>query len=532
MTIEKQTLKKATVIKNSSSSVSLLMVEDSPQDQKTIGNVLLNGPMDISITRVTTGEEGLQLVEKYHFDIILLNYNLPRMNGLEFLSFMKKMGYNIPSIMITEHGNERIAVQAMKIGVYDYLNKCGEYLPKLNLVIQRALEQHEITIQQEELKERTSYINKRLQQEKQKFENIVSAIGAGLVIIDKNFRIIWVNRPMEEWFRSTFDQNFEGIPCHVLFQQGEKICGKCALKKIFKTGVIQGKNFQTGVIQRLKHSMTNRDGERRHYQFTSTPLVDIHGKINQVLCLIQDISQQIDMQLKLIQSEKLAAIGELASGLAHQLNNPLVGILNYAQLLQRKIKPDEPNRELLDTVERGARQCKDIVGNLLNFSRPHHFNYEVLDLRNILDNTLILIENRLKIKNIIIIIDIANSPPLIEGNSTQLQQVFLNILMNSLQAMPDGGEIKISANSVYHHKQGYCMVKISDSGAGIPKSIKDKIFDPFFTTKDKDQGTGLGLSIAYGIIKAHNGKIEVKSVKGKGTTFILTFPFARQNDNY
>ena len=136
------------------------------------------------------------------------------------------------------------------------------------------------------------------------------------------------------------------------------------------------------------------------------------------------------------------------------------------------------------------------------------------------------------INNINVIKDLADSTSYIEGNSTQLQQVFLNILMNSIQAMPNGGEIKISSKLIQLHKNEYCVVKISDSGAGIPKSIKDKIFDPFFTTKDKDKGTGLGLSIAYGIIKAHNGKIEVKSENGKGTQFILTFPIARQNEHY
>ena len=142
MTLEKQSLLiKDRIEKKPGSSISLLMVEDCPQHQKSIKNILLNGPLDISITSATKGEKGLQLVEKYHFDIILLNYLLPKMNGLGFLRSMKKMGYNIPTIMITGHGNEKIAVQAMKIGVYDYINKCGEYLPKLNLVIQRALEQ-------------------------------------------------------------------------------------------------------------------------------------------------------------------------------------------------------------------------------------------------------------------------------------------------------------------------------------------------------------------------------------------------------
>ena len=330
---------------------------------------------------------------------------------------------------------------------------------------------------------------------------------------------------MQEWFKS--DQKLEGTPCYMLFKGNAKPCHNCMMRK----------TFEEGVIQRAKHSVITPTGERRYYQLTTTPLVDINEQVSQVLCLIEDVTQQVEMQLKLIQAGKLAAIGELASGLAHQLNNPLVGILNYVQLLQRRIGPNDPNRELLDTVERGARQCKDIVRNLLNFSRPHHFNFEMLDLRNVLDSTLVLIENSLKVGNIVISKEIKDDLPPIEGNLTQIQQVFLNILMNSFHAMPKGGRIKILAevidNEVIDNKDNhkYCVVRFTDSGKGIPKSIIDKIFDPFFTTKDKNKGTGLGLSIAYGIIKAHNGKIEVESEEGVGTTFSVYFPVVQQKED-
>ena len=181
--------------------INLLMVEDNAEDQKIIGEALLTSPLEIAVNTVNSAEKGLQLIEKHHFDIILLNYSLPKMDGLEFLDLMNKRGYNIPTIMITGHGNEQVAVQAMKMGIYDYVIKCGDYSTKLNIIIQRALERHDLRIQQEELRERTNYINKRLQQEKRKLENIISAIGAGLAIINKNYRIVWLNRTMGEWFK-------------------------------------------------------------------------------------------------------------------------------------------------------------------------------------------------------------------------------------------------------------------------------------------------------------------------------------------
>ncbi|MEW6378558.1 MAG: ATP-binding protein [bacterium] len=505
-----------------SSRIRLLLVEDSPQHQQLIKDALLSGPLDMDITAADSGEKGLELLGKDKYDVILLNYSLPQMNGLEFLWSMRKRNLNIPTIMITGHGNEQVAVQAMKMGAYDYVNKGGDYLTRLYMVIQRTLERHDLKIQQEELRQRTAYVNVRLQQEKRKLENIISAIGAGLIIIDSNYKVIWSNRTMEEWFRS--DRTLEGMPCYILFKRGSRNCEKCMMRA----------TFESGIVHRVRHSLVNSEGERKHYQLTTTPLMDINGNIIQVLCLVQDITQQVGMQLKLIQAGKLAAIGELASGLAHQLNNPLVGVLNYVQLLQRKIGPNDPNREMLDIVERGALQCKDIVKNLLNFSRPHHFNFELLDLQAVIDSTIVLIENTLKVGNIKIIRDTGRTLPPIEGNVTQIQQVFLNLLMNAFHAMPTGGTIRISSEIVRDQAadQDYVIIKFTDSGSGIPKSIIDKIFDPFFTTKDKDSGTGLGLSIAYGIIKAHNGTIEVESEEGKGATFMVHFPIAHPKDGF
>ncbi|MGA1876063.1 MAG: ATP-binding protein [bacterium] len=499
-------------------SISLLLIENNYKHQRLIEDTLLQGPLMVSITTVDTGEKGLQLIESSQFDIILLNYALRRMNGLEFQIHMREKGYNIPTIMIADHGSEEVAVQAMKLGTYDYIRKTGKYVNRLNSTIQNALKQHEIRIQQEERLDRMMYVNKRQQQEQQKLENIISAIGAGLMIIDKGFRIIWLNRTMEEWFKESGD-SLEGTACHVLFKRAQKPCPKC----------IMCKTFEDGLVQRLNHSGINKSGEQRHYQLTTTPLTDVDGNITQVLCLVQDITQQIEMQLKLIQGGRLAAIGELASGLAHQLNNPLVGILNYVQLLQRRLEPTDPNRELLDTVEMGAKQCKDIVRNLLNFSRPFTFHFEMVDLGIVLDDALILIENESRAGKVRFMKDMENQLPPIQGNAIQIQQAFLNILMNALDAMPQGGEMKIYTRIIHQRKgRDYAVIKFSDSGHGIPRSIIDKIFDPFFTTKEEGKGTGLGLSIASGIVKAHNGKIEVESQKGVGTTFSLFFPIAHQ----
>ncbi len=233
-------------------------------------------------------------------------------------------------------------------------------------------------------------------------------------------------------------------------------------------------------------------------------------------------------QAQLVQSGKLTAVGELAAGVAHEMNNPLTGVLTYSILLKEKLEsapesvrcrfPEFPDQ--LDLIKTAAERCKAIADNLLSFSRQSEVEMIRLDISDVISKTFDLIRVQLRHKRISLILEVQENIPQLVGSSNQLQQVFTNIILNAVWEMGRGGELTVRAT----HQGRDCEVSISDTGPGISSENLGRIFDPFFTTKPVGRGTGLGLSIAYGIIQRHSGEISVNSELGQGTTFYIRLP--------
>jgi signal transduction histidine kinase len=251
---------------------------------------------------------------------------------------------------------------------------------------------------------------------------------------------------------------------------------------------------------------------------------------------LEKLNQELKTaQSQLIQSAKMAAVGQLGAGVAHELNNPLGGILGYAQFILDKLKRPEFGAEdfkgcskYLDSIEREAARCKGIVENLLKFSRrPIVAKPEALDIAAALADTLSIIGHQLKLKNIKLTLDIKPDLFRVIGIINQLQQVFTNLILNAQQAMPESGELKITAYNILDEKTKtptQVRIEFQDTGTGIPEENLAHLFEPFFTTKLKEKGTGLGLAVSYQIIQDHKGTIEVTSQVGKGTTVAITLP--------
>jgi two-component system NtrC family sensor kinase len=223
-------------------------------------------------------------------------------------------------------------------------------------------------------------------------------------------------------------------------------------------------------------------------------------------------------QTQLIRTEKLASIGQLAAGVAHEINNPLGTILIYSHLIQKSLEPDDPKREDIALVISEANRAKDIVQGLLSFAREKKLRASEVNVNDILEEVLSLVVNQSLFHNIKIKKSFDQGPQTIVADETQLKQVFLNIILNAAQAMEGNGKLTIS--TTFDKKQ--IKIKIADTGPGIPPEVMGKLFSPFFTTKEK--GTGLGLAISYGIIERHQGKIDVETDLGKGSTFVITLP--------
>jgi two-component system NtrC family sensor kinase len=229
----------------------------------------------------------------------------------------------------------------------------------------------------------------------------------------------------------------------------------------------------------------------------------------------------VETQQKLVHQEKLASMGQLAAGVAHEINNPLGSILLLSDVMNKEIPEDDPHREDLEMIIKETTRCKNIVSDLLNFSRQQQVLTQDTDLNSLMEKTIREVEKKPDFKEVQIIRKYSSDLPVIQADPDQLQQVFTNLLNNAAEAMESGGTITLSTRSI---DQKWVEIKISDTGIGIPEENLGKLFTPFFTTKALGKGTGLGLSIVYGIIKMHRGQIYVSSQVGTGTDFTITLP--------
>jgi two-component system NtrC family sensor kinase len=256
----------------------------------------------------------------------------------------------------------------------------------------------------------------------------------------------------------------------------------------------------------------------------------VERAFNRMLAAIRERNQLLRRQTheKLIRSDRLAMVGQLAAGVAHEINNPLGSILLFSRLLMKQVPPDSRAKENLDRIEKETKRCHAIVQSLLDFARQREPKIEPVDVNQLLDETLKLFDNQFLFHNIEVVKSYSPSVAVIEADQSQLQQVIMNIIMNAADAM--NGKGRLSLETKNSKEEGTIEVCITDTGCGIPPENINRIFDPFFTTKGVGQGTGLGLSISYGIIQRHDGDLSVSSTPGAGSIFTITLPIRRSGN--
>ncbi len=248
---------------------------------------------------------------------------------------------------------------------------------------------------------------------------------------------------------------------------------------------------------------------------------------NMMAMLEQKVEEQRQLQEELVQSSKLAAIGELAANIAHEINNPLTGVLGHAVMMSRQAPEGDPFRENLRVIESETIRARDIVRNLLDFSRKEGLKPRKVAIADVLDDTLPLLRKQADLINVEIVQDYARDVPMVYVDVNQMKQIFINILNNALFAMPDGGRLVITIRSEKpDSRRPWVEVSFRDTGAGISEENMDRIFDPFFTSKEAGEGTGLGLSISRRIVEEHGGMLEAESRLGEGSTFTVKLPTA------
>ena len=358
-------------------------------------------------------------------------------------------------------------------------------------------------------------------------ENIVESITEGIVTTDRWGKITGANRELEA---HTDIANSDILKKYFweIFPPTEDFDWRANLSHIVETG-----------------SSTHNSNIRYHppmikeeviINIRSHPLKNRENSIIGTVSLVEYVTKEAKLeeglrkaykelratQEQLVQSGKMAAVGRLAGGVAHELNNPLGGILGFTQAALLDAKASDPAYKDLKAIEEATLHCKKIVSGLLDFSRQTKGEFKELDINQVIEATLSLVNHQTKLQNIEIVKNLSSRLPLVTGNFNQLQQVFLNMVTNARDAIPHSGKLFITTKSIARGKKVETI--FMDTGSGIQEEHMDKLFEPFFTTKEPGKGVGLGLSVSYGIIKDHGGDIKVRNRKGAGSEFRIILP--------
>ncbi len=243
--------------------------------------------------------------------------------------------------------------------------------------------------------------------------------------------------------------------------------------------------------------------------------------------IVRNITDRKHLEEQLVQSSKLASLGELVGGIAHEINNPVGIILMRTTSLMREAKQEDCPGDILDDIEVIKRQCEkvaQITSGLLAFSRQSPYEPREADANRTIRSSIGLVENMMKSRGIKCELDLGDDLPIVTLDPTRIEQVLLNLYNNAMDAMPDGGILRVASARIAESNKAMIRIRVSDTGVGIPRENLDRLFDPFFTTKEVGKGTGLGLAISYGIVQEHGGRLEAEGQMGEGATFTLFLP--------
>ncbi len=628
--------------------MKVIIVEDNPDHQIILKKNLKEHYKGIDVDTADGISKAIQLLGKTQYDTIVLDYRLKGESGIELVEWIHENGIETPVIMITAVEDVEVAVRAIKLGVYEYLNKNEESFGKLHLFVEKVIQEYKL--------------KKKLEEAEFKYRTLVEGMNEAVFLLQKNGTILYISSSIERLLGYSEEENkdnflsllsevdrrrflsnhkkilsgkdidpfilsftrrdgkviyieinasifapdgkiigvigtIQDVTKHVLLEK-EIESERKKVVDIFNSMVdwiyvIDGdyniKFINEALAKQVKEPLRKkcysllynrskpcpfckkdaikkeytvrwelRREDGRAFDIISSPLKNPDGTIYSMMILRditrkkeaeekyrhmseetlkanQNLKETIDQlkqtQEQLIQSEKMAAIGHLVSGVAHELNNPLFSAMGYTELLSMDTEDGDENKEKLDNILGSIKRARSIVKDLLKFARRENIEKEIIDINDVVRQTLSLREFELRVNNISIECDLQKGTLPVFGNFVRLQQVLLNLFINAEHAID---EVKndglITVRTFLNKSRKLVVVEVSDNGREIPIEIMGQIFDPFFTTKEVGKGTGLGLSTSYGIIRDHEGEIIVR--RGKNLkTFVISLPQADEKQD-
>jgi len=499
---------------SSNPTLRVLHVEDSERDAMLLDRHITRAGYELVTERVDTPAALREVLSQREWDVILCDYSMPQFNAIAALNIMKEMNIDSPFIIISGTIGEASAVEAMRAGAHDYMMK--DSLARLIPAIERELKDSD-----------NRRARRKAEQELQLKSVALEAAANGVMITKADGKIIWVNPALSRSSGYSADELIGKTPR--LLKSGQQ--DEEFYKELWQT-IRSGNVWRNTLINRRK------DGALYHDDMTIAPIRDSNGNITHFVAVEQDITelQHALAQLRskneelammtqqLWQASKLATMGELAASVAHELNNPLATVTLRVELLTMQLPDDSPMLQPLGVISHEVERMANLVHNLLQFSRRGHRQISTLDIRQEVANSVEFVHYYLRNRKIEVVTDFPSFLDTIQADRQHLRQLFLNLLTNASDAMPQGGKLFVRARNSTLDKNKVVQVEFVDTGEGISAEHKEKIWEPFFTTKSEGKGTGLGLAICRRIVDEHGGKIEIESEIGVGTTVRVTLP--------
>ncbi len=537
---------------SSGQPVRILIMEDDAGQARLAQRTLERAGYAVQVAG--DGDTGLALYAAGVYEVLMVDHQMPGTGGLEVLSTLATRGVLPPTIMVTGHGDEAIAVAAMKLGASDYLVKDvdGRYLTLLPAVVTRVLYQQRLLEEKRQaeealrqtlealetrVRERTAALQhandqlhaeiaereraeEALAQLNRRHKLILDSAGEGLYGIDRAGRTTFVNPAaarMLGWeVAELIGQRIQDIVCHTMGDGTPYSHDACPILVSCRDGVVR--HVPEDLFWR-------KDGTHFLVEYVGTPIRE-HDTLVGAVVIFKDITARKQLEREMQHADRMALVGQLASGLAHEIGTPLNIIAGNAELLGMELRERRHDTAEVDAIIQHADRITRLIQQLLTFARAKAQPMAALAVQEPLANVLCLLETRFKHQDITVMLEVSSELPLIRGRAEQLEQVFLNVLVNAWHAMPDGGTLTITAWVTADQK--VCL-SFGDTGMGMSADVLAYACEPFYSTKG-ERGTGLGLAICKQIIDSHQGTMSLESTPGVGTTVTVEFLQADSTD--
>ena len=473
-----------------------LIVEDSEDDTHLLLRELRRGGYTVRFERVENAEQMSKALDQGQFDIVFADYSLPQFDAPQALELLKKSGTDIPFIIVSGTVAEDVAVLAMKAGAHDYLVKSN--LKRLLPAVER------------ELREAQQRAARRKADE-------------ALRVSDAQYRRVFESNPHPMWVVETRTFRFlavnDAAVAHYGYSRAEFMAMTIKSLRNSETKLLQHRKKDGSVID---VEVTTNEIAFAGKQAQLVLALDVTEKLKARTALQEKADELALMTQQLWHASKLATMGELAASVAHELNNPLATVSLRVEMLMDQLAHDETKRRSLQIVISEVERMAKLVTNLLQFTRRNHRQVSTIDVREEIAKSIDLISYYLRNRKIEVVKEVDETLPSIHADRQQLRQVFLNLMTNAGDAMPEGGVLTVRVRD----DAGRVVIELTDTGRGIAAEEMQKVWEPFYTSKPEGKGTGLGLPICNRIIEAHGGSITLNSAIGKGTTVRVVLPAA------